>query len=131
GRYVRQSVQDCIAAHGPAQMRRFSSARGRVARSRRLCPKQSQARKAKVQLAAGPGVRCGVGDLRGGELRRGPVRGLGAFGDAESEEHAGEVAYSGLAEPRAARDEPEVEAVLLLEGEPCVQRAQVVRPGVA
>src|SRR6266702_2430276 len=42
-------------------------------------------------------ARHAVGGVRGRRYGRGPVRGLGAFADAESEEHAGEVANAGLA----------------------------------
>src|SRR6266849_1081297 len=65
---------------------------------RRFRPQQSQALESQEQLAARPRVGGGVGDLRGRELARGPVRGLGAFGYAESEEYSGEVANAGLAE---------------------------------
>src|SRR5439155_15391400 len=37
---------------------------------------------------------------------RGPVRGLGAFGDAQAQEYPGEVAHAGLLKTTAARDLP-------------------------
>src|SRR3989304_2951044 len=70
---------------------------------------QPEALEAQVQLAAGPGIRGSVGDLRRGKARRGPVRCAAAFGNPESQEHPREIAHAGLAEAAAARDDTQVE----------------------
>src|SRR5262245_60248222 len=95
---------------------------GRVLR----LPQGPQAPEFEAELTARPGVGGGVGDLRGGEVARGPVGGLRAFGDAEPQHDPCEIAEARLTQSRSSRSEAEVEHALLLEGKEPFQRAQVV-----
>src|SRR2546430_16044183 len=67
-----------------------------------VASKQSQLLEAQVELAAGPGVGRGVGDLRRRQAPRGPVGSPVAFRDAEAEEIRGEVANTTLADAAVA-----------------------------
>src|SRR6267143_7325369 len=78
---------------------------------------QPQFLEAQVELAAGPGVGCGVGDLRRRQAPRGPVGGPVAFGDAEAEEIGGEVAHAALADAAVTSSVAEVDHGGLLERE--------------
>src|SRR3989442_11493490 len=80
-----------------------------VASDRKIKSKQSQFLEAQVELAAGPGVGRGVGDLRRRQVPRGPVRSAVAFRDAEAEEVSGEVANTTLADTAVAGDAAGVE----------------------
>src|SRR5439155_15402044 len=79
--------------------------------------KQSQLLEAQVELAAGPGVGRGVGDLRRFQVPRGPVGSAAAFRDAEAEEVGGEVANTTLADAAVTRNVAELDHRGLLERE--------------
>src|SRR6266550_1766033 len=66
--------------------------------------KQSQLLEAQEELAAGPGVGRGVGDLRRRQVPRGPVGSPVAFRDAKAEEVGGEVANTTLADAAVVGD---------------------------
>src|SRR5574338_176890 len=85
---------------------------------------QAELAKAHVELAAGPCVGRGVGDLLRRELARGPVGGLGALRDAKAEKERGQVAQPRLLEAFAPRRLAEVDDRALAEREHLLQRAQ-------
>src|SRR6267143_2837963 len=93
--------------------------------------KQSQLLEAQVELAAGPGVGRGVGDLRRLQVPRGPVGGPVAFRDAEAEEVGGEVANTTLADAAVTGYVAEVDHRGLLETEHQLELAKIVRQGDA
>src|SRR5438876_3764927 len=93
--------------------------------------KQSQFLEAQVELAAGPGVGRGVGDLRLRQVPRGPVGSAVAFRDAEAEEVGGEVANTALADAAVAGNVAELDHRGLLEREHELELAKIVRQGHA
>src|SRR5712691_9740080 len=102
-----------------------------VASDRKIKSKQSQLLEAQVELAAGPGVGRGVGDLRRRQVPRGPVRSAVAFRDAEAEEVSGEVAHAALADAAVTRSVAEVDHGGWLEREHELELAKIVRQGHA
>src|SRR5207248_9935595 len=89
-------------------------------------PEHSRVLKAKIELAAGPGVGGGVADLLLRKARRGPVRGLGALGNPETEKQSGQVAHARLGEAVALRHLSEVEHRGGVEREQTFQLAEIV-----
>src|SRR3989475_8302785 len=91
--------------------------------------KQSQFLEAQVELAAGPGVGRGVGDLRRRQAPRGPVGSAVAFRDAEAEEIRGEIANTTLADAAVAGNVAELDHRGLLERGHELELAKIVRQG--
>src|SRR3989442_9716001 len=102
-----------------------------VASDRKIKSKQSQFLEAQVELAAGPGVGRGVGDLRRRQVPRGPVGSAVAFRDAEAEEIRGEVANTTLADAAVTGNVAELDHRGLLEREHELELAKIVRQGHA
>src|SRR5437667_7462445 len=98
-----------------------------VASDRKIKSKQSQLLEAQVELAAGPGVGRGVGDLRRFQVPRGPVGSAVALRDAEAEEVGGEVANTTLADAAVTRNVAELDHRGLLEREHELELAKIVR----
>src|SRR5437667_5258650 len=98
-----------------------------VASDRKIKSKQSQLLEAQVELAAGPGVGRGVGDLRRFQVPRGPVGSAVALRDAEAEEVGGEVANTTLADAAVTRNVSELDHRGLLEREHQLKLAKIVR----
>src|SRR5882724_9047095 len=92
-----------------------------------VASKQSQLLEAQVELAAGPGVGRGVGDLRRLQVPRGPVGSAVAFRDAEAEEVGGEVANAALADAAVTGNVAELDHRGLLEREHELELAKIVR----
>src|SRR5437016_9189169 len=93
--------------------------------------KELQLLEAQVELAAGPGVGRGVGDLRRRQAPRGPVGSAVAFRDAEAEEVGGEVADTALADAAVAGNVAELDHGGLLEREHQLELSKIVRQGHA
>src|SRR5256886_4320378 len=93
--------------------------------------KELQLLEAQVELAAGPGVGRGVGDLRRRQAPRGPVGSAVALRDAEAEEVGGEVAHATLADAAVAGNVAELDHRGFLEREHELELAKVVRQGDA
>src|SRR5437016_14297149 len=87
--------------------------------------KQSQLLEAQEELAAGPGVGRGVGDLRRRQAPRGPVGSSVAFRDAKAEEIRGEVAHAALADAAATSSVAEVDHGGLFEREHELELAKI------
>src|SRR6266480_605487 len=102
-----------------------------AASDRKIKSKQSQFLEAQVELAAGPGVGRGVGDLRRRQVPRGPVGSAVTFRDAEAEEVGGEVANTTLADAAVAGDDADVDHRGLLERKHQLELAKIVRQGHA
>src|SRR5256886_16729722 len=93
--------------------------------------KELQLLEAQVELAAGPGVGRGVGDLRRRQAPRGPVGSAVALRDAEAEEVGGEVANATLADAAVAGNVAELDHRGFLEREHELELAKIVRQGDA
>src|SRR5438093_2376692 len=89
--------------------------------------KELQFLEAQVELAAGPGVGRGVGDLRRRQAPSRPVCSPVALRDAEAHVVCGEVANTALADAAVAGNVAELDHGGLLEREHELELAQIVR----